>query len=91
MSDLKDEMKKYVKTIVPENSLLIVQVPSDEVQKTSEELSKINPLLDAMGVKLLVCPDRFKFTVIKAPKSGKKAVEFIDPGYEPEEIKANSA
>lgn len=79
MNQLQKEFKKYVRTIVPERSLLVVQVPEQSVQQMSHQLSPFNMILEALSIRMLIVPDTFKLTVVPGKPNQETQVEFLEP------------
>ncbi len=64
VKDIRETLVTYVRTIVPEYSVCLVQCPEDKIEEIAKSLETLNHNLLHMRIVFVACPIDMKITVI---------------------------
>lgn len=64
VKDIRESLEKYIRTIIPEYSVVLVHCPKSGLEQCAKSLQILNDNLIHMRIVFVACPDNMKVTVI---------------------------
>lgn len=64
VKDIREALEKYIRTIIPEYSVVLIHCPQSDLEQVAKSLGQLNENLLHMRIVFVACPENMKVTVI---------------------------